>query len=155
MAVLGPLLVRIAERVDLIVVDGHGIAHPRKLGIASHVGVVTGKASIGVAKRRLYGKEKIIGGRRVLVDNNNIIAVLLETGRGSHIYVSPGHMISPFTAARLISSMTLRSRKLPEPTRIADRISKDLRNIARNKGIKRVGILDCSFLFNNYNNYKI
>ena len=146
MAVLGPALIRLNSlySVDVYVVDGHGIAHPRRLGIASHIGVVMDRASIGVAKKRLYGREITIADRRVLVDDNGkVIAVVLESGRRSRIYVSPGNKITPFTAARLISSMLRKGRRLPEPTRVADRISKEIRRWL-NETTPYLGYLRCS-----------
>ncbi len=128
MAVLAPALARLQRRisVDLIVVDGHGIAHPRKAGIATHVGVVFDKPSIGVAKKKLYGEYREERNELYIVDDKQrpIAGVL---GEGSkRIFVSPGHRVSLTTSIRLIKSM-LRRGKLPEPTRIADKITKDLK----------------------------
>lgn len=145
MEVLGPVLIRLASRgrVDLYVVDGHGIAHPRRFGIASHVGVVMDAPSIGVAKKRLYGREESLGGSRVLVDHSGmVLAHIIESGRGSRIYVSPGHRVSHATAARIISSMLRRGYRLPEPTRIADRVSRSLRGLLKS-GRLTPGFIDC------------
>jgi len=130
MAVLAPALLRLSRRVplDLVIVDGHGIAHPRGLGIASHVGVAFDVPSIGVAKRRLYGREVEEQGRKLVVDDEGRpIAVVVESGRGSRIYASPGHRVGVFTAGRIVRSMLRKGRRLPEPTRIADSITKSLR----------------------------
>ena len=128
--VLAPALYRLVRRrgVDLVVVDGHGLAHPRRLGIASHIGVVFNIPSIGVAKKKLYGKTVTIGGVEYLVDERGEkIGVVLKRRRRASIYVSPGHRVSVDTAARLVEKMTLPGRKLPEPTRIADHYTKVLR----------------------------
>jgi len=130
MVVLAPALLRLSRKtpIDLVVVDGHGIAHPRGLGIASHVGVTFNMPSIGVAKRRLYGREVEEQGKRLVIDDEGRpIAVIVESGRGSRIYVSPGHRVSVFTAGRIVRSMLRKGRRLPEPTRIADSITKSLR----------------------------
>ncbi len=129
--VLVPALSRLIHRggADLVVVDGHGLAHPRRLGIASHIGVVFDIPSIGVAKKRLYGKTLNINGVDYLVDEHGRkLGIVLKYRRGSSIYVSPGHRVSVDTAARLIERMILPGRKLPEPTRLADRYTKILRN---------------------------
>ncbi len=129
MAVLAPALARLirllGRKPDLIIVDGHGIAHPRRAGIATHVGVAFDIPSIGVAKRRLYGRETQQAGMELLVAEEGPIAVILRKGR-SRIYVSPGHRVGLKTSARLVGSMLKRGR-LPEPTRLADKISKELR----------------------------
>ncbi len=143
MAVLGPLLTRVAGSADLIMVDGHGIAHPRRLGIASHVGVVTDTPSIGVAKKRLYGRVGLVRGRRVLLDEEGrVIAVILSSGRGSEIFVSPGHRVSPFTAAGIVERMLVRGHRLPEPTRVADMVTKRLKKLAARGSLGR-GHIQC------------
>ncbi|MCE4628014.1 MAG: endonuclease V [Desulfurococcales archaeon] len=130
MAVLAPALARLLRRVsvDLVLVDGHGIAHPRRAGIATHVGVVFDIPSIGVAKKRLYGREKAVGDKTLLVDDGGRpIAMIIERGR-SRIYVSPGHRISVESSARLVKTMLKRGR-LPEPTRVADSLTKSLKRV--------------------------
>ena len=127
MAVMVPALLGLGVKPDLIVVDGHGIAHPRRAGIATHVGVVFDVPSIGVAKRRLYGEERTISGTKYLVDKDGtLLAGILDRGR-SRIYVSPGHRLSVETSMQLVKKMIRRGR-LPEPTRIADHISKTIKN---------------------------
>ncbi len=145
MAVLGPIIARLRNHIDLYVVDGHGIAHPRRFGIASHVGVVSNTPSIGVAKKRLYGKEIAEGPLRLLVgDNGEKIAAVIESGRGKEIYVSPGHRISLDSAVRLVKSMLKPGSRLPEPTRIADAISKRIRREVKRTGVARPGFIECS-----------
>ena len=128
--VLAPALYRLIRKrgADLVVVDGHGLAHPRRLGIASHIGVVFDIPSIGVAKKKLYGKTMKAGSIEYLVDDKGErIGVILKRRRGASVFVSPGHRVSVDTAARLVEKMTLPGRKLPEPTRIADHYTKVLR----------------------------
>ena len=129
MTVIAPALIRLSARIrpDLLIVDGHGIAHPRRAGIATHVGVTFNIPSIGIAKRRLYGREIINPDGTYLVDEKGIrIAVIIRRSGKSKIYVSPGHRLSVKTSYMLARSM-LRRGRLPEPTRIADRISKEAR----------------------------
>jgi len=132
LAVLAPALARIGKP-DLLVVDGHGVAHPRRFGIASHVGVVTGLPSIGVAKRRLAGREVEEAGKTYIVHRGERVGVVLRRGR-SKIYVSPGHRVTVDTAARLAESMMVSSRKLPEPTRVADEVSKRVKQLVASQG---------------------
>jgi deoxyribonuclease V len=131
MAVLAPALRRLVESVepDLLLVDGHGVSHPRGLGIASHVGVAFGIPSIGVAKRRLYGREERVRGRTIVVSERGPVGEVLEAG-GSRLYVSPGHGVSLDSAAGLVRGMILGRHRLPEPVRVADRVSKALKGEA-------------------------
>lgn len=132
MEVLTPLLAYAlnSTSVDLLVVDGHGIAHPRGFGIASHVGLVFSKPSIGVAKRLLAGRVERSGGRTLIIHNDRVVGGVLEIG-GSKLYISPGHMVSVETSVKLVEAMVRRGSKLPEPTRLADSISRVLK---RNMG---------------------
>lgn len=131
-----PLIVKALEKVktksDVILVDGHGISHPRKLGIASHLGVLTNYATIGCAKSILVGepcgvlqsekgsfvplkyKGETVG--RVLRTKNNV----------SPIYVSIGHKISLEKACGIVLNCTTKY-KLPEPIRAAHKYANQVR----------------------------
>lgn len=109
---------------DLILVDGQGTAHPRRLGIASHLGLILDKPTIGCAKSRLVGTHRELGteaGESVpLVDRDEVIGTVLRTKRGVRpIFVSVGHRISLETAVDLVKRCTLPGNRLPEPTRLA------------------------------------
>lgn len=107
-------------RRDLVVlVDGHGIAHPRRFGIASHVGVSLDVPSIGVAKKVLVGK--LHEGK--VVFRGEVVALEVKTGK-KPIYVSPGHLVSLDTAVEIVKT-TLKKR-IPEPIRVAHVISREL-----------------------------
>lgn len=113
---------------DLLMVDGQGIAHPRRLGIAAHLGVVTGLPSIGVAKSRLCGTftdpANEEGARSILVDRDRQIGSVCRSRKNCRpLFISPGHRVSQNTAEDIVFSC-LRGYRLPEPTRIADKISK-------------------------------
>ncbi|MEB3774062.1 MAG: endonuclease V [Desulfurococcales archaeon] len=128
MAVMAPALNTLIERgyrIDMVVVDGHGIAHPRGFGIASHVGVAFNIPSIGVAKKRLYGEVRRIGGREYIVDGERVLGGVVD-----RVYVSPGHMVSVDSAIRIIEGLRLYGR-LPEPTRIADAVTKEVKRSGR------------------------
>ena len=113
---------------DLLMLDGQGVAHPRRLGIAAHLGVVTGLPAIGVAKSRLTGKHENIllkaGWQSPLSDKGeNIGTVLCSKDKCNPLYISAGHRVSHQTALS-ITLHCLKKYRLPEPTRIADQISK-------------------------------
>jgi len=120
-------LAGLSETPDLILCDGQGIAHPRRLGLASHLGVVTGLPTIGVAKSRLIGTHAEPGrnkGSRVpLMDGDEIIGMVLRSRTDVRpIYVSIGHRVSLETAVRYTLACTSRYR-LPETTRMADKLA--------------------------------
>ena len=116
------------EVPDLIFSDGHGIAHPRGLGIAAHLGVVTGLPSIGVAKKILTGQHELLGEQRgdqvELLDGEGrqIGTVLRSKLKVRPLIVSPGNRVSLATAPQLVMRFVTRYR-LPEPTRLADRLA--------------------------------
>ena len=141
MQVAAPALAALARELgglELVVVDGHGLAHPRGFGIASHVGVAFNVASIGVAKRKLVGREVERGGRVYIVHAGAPVGLVLERG-GRKLYVSPGHMVGVDEAGDLVGEMLVDS--LPEPTRQADAESKRAKKLVPVAGPLRV--FDC------------
>ncbi len=122
-----PLLIKAYEKLgvsaDLIVVDGHGITHPRGLGIASHIGVVLDVPSIGAAKKVLVGKVVEISGKKYLVVNGELGAIVYEASKRARVYLSIGHKISLSEIERLAPTL-FKGHPLPEPTYIADYITK-------------------------------
>ncbi len=126
-----PAIVKAMEQLealpDLLLCDGQGIAHPRRCGIASHLGVLLDIPSIGVAKTRLTGTHGALsdfkGSRVPLMDGDEQIGSVLRTRTGvKPLYVSPGHRISIATAEELVLRCTTRYR-LPETTRQAHRLA--------------------------------
>jgi deoxyribonuclease V len=113
---------------DLAFVDGHGIAHPRRLGIAAHFGVATGLPSIGVGKKILVGEARMAlhdmrGAFTPLRDKGEQIGWLLRSKVGClPLIVSPGHKVAMASAPELVMRYVTTYR-LPEPTRLADRIA--------------------------------
>jgi len=110
-------------RPDVLIFDGQGIAHPRKFGIASHVGVLLDVPSIGVAKSRLYGtcdKPTHVGDAEPIYDRvGNLIGYCYLSKKNTNpIYISPGHLCDPDSALSFVKSL-MRGYKLPEPTRLA------------------------------------
>ncbi len=116
---------RLRTRPDALMCDGHGQAHPRRFGIACHVGVICGIPTLGVAKSRLVGEHREPAVRRgasvpLLHDGERIGTVLRTREDVRPVYVSVGHLVDLPTACRLTLASARRFR-LPEPTRLADR----------------------------------
>ena len=113
---------------DLAFIDGHGIAHPRRLGIAAHFGVATGLPCIGVAKKILVGAPRMAlhdmrGAFTPLRDGREQIGWLLRSKPGClPLIVSPGHKVAMPSAPELVMRYVTKYR-LPEPTRLADRLA--------------------------------
>ena len=124
---LVPALEALSQVPDLVFVDGHGIAHPRRLGIAAHAGVVTGLPTIGVAKSVLVGTSKPLHEMRgahvpLRVGSEQVGWMLRSKERCLPLIVSPGHRVSMAAAPELVMRFVTRYR-LPEPTRLADRLA--------------------------------
>lgn len=112
---------------DLVMVDGQGIAHPRRLGVASHLGLWLDIPTIGVAKSRLCGTHDDVPPRRgdwtPLCDGDETIGAVLRSRQNvKPVYVSPGHRLGLETAVAWVVRCLGRT-KLPEPTRLADRLA--------------------------------
>jgi deoxyribonuclease V len=124
------LLAALAElplRPDLLLVDGHGLAHPRRFGVACHLGVESGLPAIGCAKSLLVGTHRPVGRRRGastrLVDQGEVIGRCLRTRDGVRpVWVSIGHRIDLDSAVAIVLACTPRYR-LPEPIRCADQLA--------------------------------
>ena len=119
------------QKPDLLMIDGQGIAHPRHMGIAAHLGVLTNMPTIGVAKKKLTGffqdpgMEK--GNHTPLLEyktRTQIGTVLRSKDKIKPLFISPGHRVDQETALE-ITMHCLTKYKLPEPTRIADKLSKE------------------------------
>ncbi|MBI4299804.1 MAG: deoxyribonuclease V [Chloroflexi bacterium] len=122
-----PLLLATFERLtvspDLIMVDGQGYAHPRRMGIASHLGLLLDTPTIGCAKSRLCGTHDAVGeapgSYSELVDNGEVIGAALRTKERSRpLYVSIGHKVDLAAAVRWVMACA-HGYRLPEPTRLA------------------------------------
>ena len=108
---------------DVLLVDGHGIMHPRRLGLATHLGLLTGVAALGCGKSRLLGHYEEPGESRgsyaPLFDGGDLLGHVLRTkDRVKPMFISPGHRID-FTDARSLALHCARGYRLPEPTRQA------------------------------------
>lgn len=112
---------------DLLLVDGQGIAHPRRLGVATHLGLETGLPAVGVAKNRLVGDHDPVpedkgGGSPLWHEGEQVGAVLRTRTRVKPLFVSPGHRISLASAIDEVLACVTRYR-LPETTRWADGVA--------------------------------
>jgi deoxyribonuclease V len=111
------------KKPDVLVLDGHGIAHPRRMGIATHFGLVIGTPTIGCAKSVLTGKytEPPVeaGAYTDLIHQNEVIAKVLRTKKNTKpVFVSPGNLITMEQSLEIILQC-VRKYRIPEPTRFA------------------------------------
>jgi deoxyribonuclease V len=118
---------QVTQKPDLLFVDGQGIAHPRRLGIASHLGLLLDMPTIGVAKKRLCGQYEILpkqaGNVTPLQDKQEQIGwVLCSKNNCNPLFISTGHRVSQDSALKWVN-LCLRGYRLPEPTRWADAIA--------------------------------
>lgn len=123
-------LERLTVRPEVLICDGHGLAHPRRFGLAAHLGVLTDLPAFGVGKTRLVGDWEPVGERRgarsALIDAGETVGAVLRTRSGvKPVFVSVGHRIGLERACALTLRLTPRFR-LPETTRVADRACRDL-----------------------------
>lgn len=126
-----PVAIKALEKLetapDLILCDGQGIAHPRRFGVACHIGLIADVPSIGVAKSLLVGKYGSLGEERgstaPLIHRNEEVGVVLRTkNKVQPLYVSVGHRISLETAIDYVLQCAPKYR-LPETTRLADQMA--------------------------------
>lgn len=122
---------KLTVKPDVILVDGQGIAHPRGIGIASHLGVLLGISTIGCAKTRLVGEFEGPGREkgswsRLMYESRTVGAVVRTKDGIKPLFVSPGHKIDLDNAIRITLNCSGRYR-IPEPLRCADMLSKKMR----------------------------
>jgi len=120
-------LARLPAPPDLLICDGQGIAHPRRFGIACHLGLLSGLPTIGCAKSLLVGSHAALpdvrGARVPLVHQREQVGWVLRTRSGVRpVYISPGHRVSLDTSAELTLRLVTRYR-LPEPIRYAHNLA--------------------------------
>ncbi|WP_214409503.1 deoxyribonuclease V [Sphaerisporangium fuscum] len=127
-----PALVEALEKLtvtpDLLVCDGYGLAHPRRFGLACHLGVLTDLPTLGVGKTAFVGTYEVPGTERgswsPIVDGGEVVGRSLRTQTGvKPVFVSQGHRVGLDEACRHVLGLTPKFR-LPEPIRRADRLSR-------------------------------
>ncbi len=130
-----PALVKAWEALkikpDVLVLDGHGISHPRRMGIATHFGVLMQTPTLGCAKSLLTGKytepANEPGSTTNLIHQNEIVANVLRTKRNTKpVFVSPGNLITQKECLQLILQC-VRGYRIPEPTRLAHNFVNEVR----------------------------
>jgi deoxyribonuclease V len=128
----GPAIIaaikRLSYKPDVILFDGHGIAHPRFIGIASHLGVILNISTIGCAKSCLVGEYKEPGLKKgewtyLYYNDTKVGAVIRTRDSVKPLFVSPGHKIDIESSIDIVLKSVLKYR-LPEPLRRADRLSR-------------------------------
>ena len=121
--VLEPAFAALRTTPDAVICDAHGVAHPRGLGLASHLGLLLDRPTIGCAKSRLVGEHgapgPAVGEHAPLRIDDRVVGSVLRTRRGVRpVFVSPGHRVGLAPARRLVLRC-LDGVRLPEPTRRA------------------------------------
>uniref|UniRef100_A0A7C3YQX5 Endonuclease V n=1 Tax=candidate division WOR-3 bacterium TaxID=2052148 RepID=A0A7C3YQX5_UNCW3 len=122
---------RLEKKPDVILFDGQGISHPRRFGLACHIGILLNKPTIGCAKTRLIGEFTVPPKKRgsfspLLVEGEVLGYVVRTKDNVAPLFVSPGHKIDLLTAKDVVLKTATRYR-LPEPLRLAHIISKSLK----------------------------
>jgi len=117
---------RLERLPDVLLCDGQGIAHPRRFGLACHLGLLTNIPAIGVAKSRLMGHHAPVADKRgvwePLYDGDEVIGAALRSRPGTKLlYVSPGHRVSLMSAIQLVLRC-ITTYRLPEPMRRAHQL---------------------------------
>ena len=126
---------KMSHKPDVVVCDGQGIAHPRGMGLASHLGLFLSLPTIGCAKSRLYGEYQPVDNRvgrfSLMKAGDKIIGAVVRTRQGVRpVFVSPGHKIDLKGSISLVLQ-TCRGFRLPEPTRQAHLLSNRLRCLSQ------------------------
>lgn len=124
-------LQQLKQKPDMLLCDGQGYAHPRRLGIACHLGLLTGIPSIGVGKSRLIGKHDDPPNQKgawvPLIDKDETIGAVLRTRVNvKPLYISPGHLIDLESSIEMVMACVTKY-KLPETTRAAHNLASNYR----------------------------
>jgi deoxyribonuclease V len=125
---------KLRSEPDVVMLDGQGLAHPRRLGLACHIGLWLNRPCLGCAKSRLVGTFKRLGikagSRAYLVDHGTILGAVVRTKTAvKPVFISPGHRIDLESAVRIVLAAR-GGYRIPEPTRLADQHVNALRRAA-------------------------
>jgi deoxyribonuclease V len=117
----GPSIVEAYKKLkiqpDILIVDGSGIAHPRGIGLASHIGLVLDKPTVGVTKTKLVGEYEKTKEYSKLIYEGKHVGYILKRKKYKPIFISPGHKISLETSLKIVRNCL--KNRLPEPIKIA------------------------------------
>ncbi len=115
---------KLSEKPEIVFINAHGIAHPRRLGLASHFSLSTGIPTIGITDKLLIGEVK----ENNIILNGKIVGKVFQSKKGAKpLYISPGNLISVETAFELTKKFLKEPHKLPEPLYIIKRFAKKTR----------------------------
>ncbi len=127
------------KRKVVVLVDGSGIAHPRKCGLASYIAIKTGLPTIGITKHRLVGDyeepEKAGEAKPLFFEGEKIGYVLKPCKRCNPIFISPGSYLTPELSLKIVKAC-MKGFKLPEPIRLADKLAKERKRNLRTEKIE-------------------
>lgn len=113
---------------DVLMVNGHGVAHPRGFGLASHIGVELDVPTIGVAKRILFGRlGEVQESYQPVIHGGRIVGARIKGGDGAQLFVSVGNRVTLATSIKMVRSM-IRDGRFPEPLRRAHELSRKARD---------------------------
>lgn len=120
-------LAKLRTRLDMVIFSGHGIAHPRRFGLASHLGLLLEVPAIGCARKRLAGQHDEVGPQRhdispLILGNQHVGTVYRSREKVKPIFISPGHCCDIDGATEIVARC-LREYRLPEPIRSAHRLA--------------------------------
>ena len=112
---------KLEQEPDVILVSGAGINHPRKIGIASHLGLILNKSTIGVMDKLELGR---VEHGKIMIGLDLAGFEIKTREHANPIYVSPGHLITPGSALKLVSKSIVYPHKMPEPLHLAHKFGK-------------------------------
>jgi deoxyribonuclease V len=115
---------KLENEPDIVIVPAHGLLHPRKFGMASHIGLLIDKPAIGISKHLICGK---VEEGKIYIEKSIVGSVIKTKEHSNPIYLSIGHKISLGSAIDIIKRLTLYPHKMPEPLHEANKIAKKLR----------------------------
>src|SRR3989338_1201387 len=116
---------KLLNKPDVMIFDGNGILHPRRFGLASHMGVLLDMPSIGVAKQLLLGESKE---SKIYVEKELRGEIVESREHSKPLFVSPGHKISLKTSVEIVKACLKFPHKLPEPLHLAHRYANEIRD---------------------------
>ncbi len=109
------------QEPDLILVSGTGVAHPRKLGIASHLGLALNKPTIGVTQKLVFGN---VDKGKIMLYNDIVGFEIITREHANPVYVSPGHLVSLGSTLDTVSKIIKFPHKMPEPLHLAHKFAR-------------------------------
>ncbi|MBW2964079.1 endonuclease V [Candidatus Woesearchaeota archaeon] len=115
---------KVEQKPDILLVDGNGVLHPRRLGMASHLGILLDMPTIGVAKKLMLGEEK---DSKIMLEGERLGTVLKTKEHAKPIFLSVGHRVSLKTAEEIVRKCMVEKHKMPEPIHEAHKYSNKVR----------------------------